>query len=130
MMNKLDPEMAKMVMEKVMERVREGNVKAIAIKFGEGEEEMPMGEDSEGSGEMCSKCGCSCEDTDNYCRECGNDLNKNPDKDVEGKGDVDTKAVAKQEYGDKEQEMRDLEEEKDYLERKNVERLKEFAKKK
>lgn len=124
MMNKLDPEMAKMVMEKVMERVREGNVKAIAIKFGEDEEEMPMGEDSEGSGEMCSKCGCSCEDTDNYCRECGNDLNKNPDKDVEGKGDVDTKAVAKQEYGDNGGSNEMTEEEK------NVEKLKQYSKKK
>ena len=97
-----------------------------AFNEGEDGEEMPMGDIEEGSGEMCGKCGCSCEDSDNYCRECGEDLNKempNPDKDKEGKGDIDTKAVAKQEYGgdnggSNEEEI------------KNVERLKEFSKKK
>jgi len=123
-MNKIDPQMSRMIMEKVMEKIKEGEIKAIAVKFGD-DEEMPVGEKEEGSGECCGKCGSSCEDSDNYCSECGNDLNKempNPDKDQEGKGDVDTKEVAKQEYGDNggsnEEEMR------------NIERLKEYSKKK
>lgn len=126
-MNNLPPEMAKLLMGKIMEEMRTGKVKAIAVKFGDGEDdEMPMGDKEEGSGECCGKCGCECEAEDNYCRECGEDLNKempNPDKDKEGKGDIDTKAVAKQEYGgdnggSNEEEI------------KNVERLKEFSKKK
>ena len=123
MMNKLDPQMGKMIMEKVMEKLQSGDIKAIAVKFGEGEEEMSAGESEEGSGECCGKCGCSCEDSDNYCRECGEDLNKempNPDKDQEGKGDVDTKAVAKQEYGDNGGSNEEM---------KNIEKLKEYSKK-
>ena len=138
-MNNFPPEMAKMVMDKVIERVKQGDVKSIAISFGD-EEEGFTGEREDSSAEMCGKCGCSCEDSDNYCRECGCDLNKqgdkvyekegqtyekvaksNPDKDKEGKGDVDTKEVAKQEYGDNggsnEEEVR------------NIEKLKEYSKK-
>ena len=44
----------------------------------------------------------------------------NPDKDQEDKGDVDTKAVAKQEYGDNGGSNEEM---------KNVEKLKEYSKK-
>ena len=112
MMNKLDPQMGKMIMDKVMEKLKSGEIKAIAVKFGEGEEEMSAGESEEGSGEMCGKCGCPCEDSDNYCRECGEDLNKEEVKEEkvveETKGDNG---------GSNEEEM------------KNIEKLKEYSKK-
>jgi len=113
------PEMAKMVMEKVMERVKQGDVKAIAIKFGQGEmedEEEGYGEESEGSGEMCSKCGHKCSMEDNYCPSCGNDLNKEEMKEEkveEKQGDNG---------GSNEEEMSD--------EEKNIMKLKEYSKKK
>jgi len=115
MMNNLPPEMAKLLMGKIMEQIKEGNIKAIAVKFGESEdgEEMPMGDKEEGSGECCGKCGCPCESEDNYCRECGEDLNKEEMK--------EEKVVEKTEGdngGSNEEEM------------KNIEKLKEYSKKK
>ena len=107
------PEMAKMVMEKVMERVKQGDVKAIAIKFGEGEEEG-YGEDSEGSAEMCSKCGHRCSMEDNYCPSCGNDLNKEEMK--------EEKVEEKQGDNGGSNEMTE--------EEMNVEKLKQYSKKK
>lgn len=101
-------------MEKVMERVKQGDVKAIAIKFGEGEEEMPMGEDSEGSAEMCSKCGHRCSMEDNYCPSCGNDLNKEEMK--------EEKVEEKQGDNGGSNEMTE--------EEMNVEKLKQYSKKK
>jgi len=116
------PEMAKMVMDKVMERVKQGDVKAIAIKFGNGEGEMEdeeegyEGESESSSAEMCSKCGHKCSMEDNYCPSCGNDLNKEEmkeDKMEEKQGDNG---------GSNEEEMSD--------EEKNIEKLKEYSKKK
>jgi hypothetical protein len=113
------PEMAKMVMEKVMERVKQGDVKAIAIKFGQGEmedEEEGYDGESEGSGEMCSKCGHKCSMEDNYCPSCGNDINKEEMKEEkveEKQGDNG---------GSNEEEMSD--------EEKNIMKLKEYSKKK
>lgn len=109
------PEMAKMVMDKVMERVKEGDVKAIAIKFGKGEmeDEEDYGEE-EGSGEMCSKCGHKCSMEDNYCPSCGNDLNKEEMK--------EEKMEEKQGDNGGSNEMTE--------EEKNIEKLKEYSKKK
>jgi len=115
-MNKIDPQMGRMIMEKVMEKLKEGDIKAIAVKFGKEDEEMSAGEGEESSGEMCGKCGCPCEDSDNYCRECGEDLNKEEMKEekvVEKQGDNG---------GSNEEEMSE--------EEKNVEKLKEYSKKK
>lgn len=104
-------------MGKIMEQIKEGNIKAIAVKFGEGEDsdEMPMGEKEEGSGEMCGKCGCPCESEDNYCRECGEDLNKEEMKEEE-----DEKAEG--DNGGSNEEMSE--------EQKNIEKLKQYSKKK
>ena len=115
MMNSFDPEMSKMIMDKVMEKLKSGDIKGFAVKFAD-DEEMPMGEKEESSGESCGECGCPCESEDNYCRECGNDLNKEEMKEekvVEKQGDNG---------GSNEEEMSE--------EEKNVEKLKEYSKKK
>lgn len=132
MMNKLPPEVANLLMNKVIEKLKEGNIQGFAVKFegeSEDEDEMSMGKESEGSAEMCSKCGHKCSMEDNYCPSCGNDLNKEEMKEEKVKEKQGDNGGSNEEYSNKEQEMRDLEEEKDYLEAKNIENLKKFSKK-
>lgn len=118
MMNKLPPEVADLLMRKVMEKVKEGDVKAIAVKFGKGSGEMEDDDEEdygeeEDTGEMCPKCGHDCPSKANYCPECGHKTGMKEEKMEEKQGDNG---------GSNEEEMTE--------EEKNITKLKEYSKKK
>ena len=94
---------------KALEGLDAAKVKSISIIFSDskGEEEPEDEEEDiseEKTADQCPECGCEMEEGE--CPECGYEAEdksekplKNPDKDVEGKGDVDSQSVRRQEYG-------------------------------
>ena len=112
MMNKMPPELKDLIMERVMEKVKEGNIKAIAIKVEDEEEDY--GEE-ESPGEACSYCGCPMEEGSNRCPECGMKMKNKMMK--EEKMEEMKEETKGDNGGSNEEEM-------------NVQKLKEYSKKK
>lgn len=135
MSNMVPPEMADMLVEKVLEAVKSGKIKNVSLSVEmEGEGKGKEEDYKEEGEEECPECGeeMVVKGKNMFCPECGYEerLKPNPDKDVEGKGDVDTAKVRKEEYGNMENKRDAMM--KDEMKRafSNVDRLREYSKRK
>ena len=127
-MNKMvPPEMAEMLVSKVLEAVKEGKVKNVSLSVemeGEGEEEGEMEEEGE-EGEVCPECGeeMVVKGKNSYCPECGyEERKKNPDAQVEGSNKEKAYQMENKRDAMMKDEMRDA--------FSNVEKLKQYSKRK